>query len=260
MARVLITGTSQGIGRATAMELAARGHSVIATARRPETLADLPAVQRLALDVTDQASVDAAIAAAGEIDVVVSNAGATMRGTIEQTPLSEFERLYQLNTLGALRVTQAVLPSMRQRGSGKIIFVSSILGRLGIPLIGGYAQSKWALEAIAETLALEVRPLGIEVAVLEPAMVSTSGPRSANNYRDDTAEYAALWERLGEMPANLAIAPEEVARAIADTVDAAHPPLRSAVGAAAEHLLDELAHAPTDQAFDTVTAMGDAVR
>jgi NADP-dependent 3-hydroxy acid dehydrogenase YdfG len=120
MARVL-TGTSRGIGRATAIGLATRGHSVIATARRPETLADLPAIQRLALDVTDQASVDAAIAAAGEIDVLVSHAGATVRGTIEHTPLSEFERLYRLNTLGALRVTQAVLPAMRQRGSGKIV-------------------------------------------------------------------------------------------------------------------------------------------
>jgi hypothetical protein len=90
--------------------------------------------------------------------------------------------------------------------------------------------------------------------------VSTTGPRSANNYRDDTAEYAALSERLGQMPADLAIEPEEVARAIADTVDAAYPPLRSPVGAAAEHLLDALDHAPTDQAFDTITAMSDTVR
>lgn len=174
--------------------------------------------------------------------------------------MSEFERLYRLNTLGALRVSQAVLPAMRQRGSGKLVFVSSILGRLGIPLVGGYAQSRWALEAIAETLALEVGPVGIEVAVLEPATVSTAGPRSANNYRDDTSEYAALWQRLGEMPADLAIAPEEVARVIADTVQAAHPPLRSPVGATAEYLLDALDHAPTDQAFDTITAMSDTVR
>src|ERR1700679_561537 len=187
MSRVLITGSSQGIGRATAIELAARGHDVVATARRPQTLTDLPATERLALDVTDQASVDAAIARAGEIDVLVSNAGATLRGTIEHTPLAEFERVYELNTIGALRVAQAVLPAMRDRGSGKIIFLSSILGRLTIPLIGAYAQSKWALEAIAETLALEVVPLGIEVSVLEPAMVSTDGSRSATNHKDDTA-------------------------------------------------------------------------
>jgi NADP-dependent 3-hydroxy acid dehydrogenase YdfG len=260
MSRVLITGSSQGIGRATAIELAARGHEVIATARRPQTLTDLPAIERLALDVTDQASVDAAITRAGEIDVLVSNAGATLRGTVEHTPLAEFERLYELNTIGALRVVQAVLPGMRQRGSGKIIFVSSILGRLTIPLIGAYAQSKWALEAIAETLALEVGPLGIEVSVLEPAMVSTEGPRSATNHKDDTAGYAALWERLGQMPANLAIGAEDVARAVADTVEGDHLPLRSAVGATAQHILDLLDNAAGDQAFDTIAAMSGAVR
>jgi NAD(P)-dependent dehydrogenase (short-subunit alcohol dehydrogenase family) len=260
MSRVLITGSSQGIGRATAIELAARGHDVIATARRPESLADLPATERLALDVTDQASVDAAIARAGEIDVLVSNAGATLRGTIEHTPLAEFERLYELNTIGALRVAQAVLPAMRHRGSGKIIFLSSILGRLTIPLIGAYAQSKWALEAIAETLTLEVAPLGIEVSVLEPAMVATDGPRSATNHKDDTPGYVALWERLGQMPANLAIGPEDVARAVADTVEGDRPPLRSPVGATAQQILGALDNAARDQAFDAIAAMSGAVR
>jgi hypothetical protein len=92
------------------------------------------------------------------------------------------------------------------------------------------------------------------------AMVSTTSPCSANNYRDEAAEYAPLWERLGEMPPDLAIPPEEVARAIADTVDSTHPPLRSPVGATAEHLLDALDHAPTDQAFDTISAMSETVR
>jgi NAD(P)-dependent dehydrogenase (short-subunit alcohol dehydrogenase family) len=259
MSRVLITGSSQGIGRATAIELAARGHDVIATARRPESLADVPAGERLALDVTDQASVNGAITLAGEVDVLVSNAGATLRGTIEHTPLAEFERLYELNTIGALRVAQAVLPAMRQRGSGKIIFVSSVLGRLTIPLIGAYAQSKWALEAIAETLAVEVGPLGIEVSLLEPAMVSTDGPRSAINHKDDTAGYAPLWERLSQMPASLAIGPEDVGRAIADTVESARPPLRSPVGDTAEHVLDALSNAASDQAFDALAALA-AVR
>jgi NAD(P)-dependent dehydrogenase (short-subunit alcohol dehydrogenase family) len=260
VARVLITGSSQGIGRATAIELDARGHDVIATARHPETLVDLPAVERLVLDVTDQASVDAAIASAGEVDVLVSNAGETMRGTIEETPLAGFERLYQINTLGALRVTQAVLPAMRERGSGKIIFVSSILGRLGIPLIGAYAQSKWALEAIAEILALEVGPLGIDVTVLEPAMVGTNGPRTARNYNHGTVQYAGLWEQLGNLPADLAISPEEVARAVADAVDTTQPPLRSPIGVTAERLLDALDQAPTDEPFDTVAMMSSTAR
>jgi hypothetical protein len=154
MPSVLITGASKGIGRAVAIELANRGHRVIATARRPETLADLPVDQRLRLDVTDQDSVDRAIANAGEIDVLVSNAGATVRAPLESVPLAEVEWLYQLNALGALRVAQGVLPAMRRRGAGRLVFVSSIQGRLVLPIIGSYGASKWALEAIAEGLAI----------------------------------------------------------------------------------------------------------
>jgi NAD(P)-dependent dehydrogenase (short-subunit alcohol dehydrogenase family) len=102
MSSVLITGANRGIGRATAIELAGRGYRVIATARRPETLDDLPVDQRLRLDVTDQASVDQAIQDAGEIDVLVSNAGVTVRAPLESVPLSEVERLIQINTLGGL--------------------------------------------------------------------------------------------------------------------------------------------------------------
>ncbi len=119
MSSVLITGASRGIGRAIAITLAGRGHRVIATARRPETLADLPVDQRLPLDVTIQESVEAAIADAGDIDVLVSNAGETVRAPLESVPLTEVERLFQLNTLGALRVAQGVLPAMRERGAGR---------------------------------------------------------------------------------------------------------------------------------------------
>ncbi|MER5516171.1 SDR family NAD(P)-dependent oxidoreductase [Streptomyces sp. NPDC002763] len=125
MDSVLITGASRGIGRAIAVELAARGHRVIATARDPETLAGLPVDQRLRLDVTDHDTVDQAIRQAGEIDVLVSNAGATVRAPLESVPLPEVDQLFQLNTLGALRVAQAVLPAMRERGAGRLVFVSS---------------------------------------------------------------------------------------------------------------------------------------
>ena len=130
MSSVLITGASRGIGRAIALELAGRGHRVIATARQPESLADLPVDQRLQLDVTDQDSVDQAIKDAGEIDVLVSNAGAAVRAPLESVPLAELEQLFQLNTFGPLRVVQGVLPAMRERGSGRLVFVSSIQGRL----------------------------------------------------------------------------------------------------------------------------------
>src|SRR5258708_14623450 len=176
MARILITGASTGIGRATVIELARRGYDVVATARRPETLAGLPAAQRLALDVTDQASVDAAVSAAGDIDVLISNAGETIRGSVEATPLSEYQRLYDINFLGALRVTKAALPAFRARGAGQLLYVSTVLGRGVIPLISGYAASKFALEALAETLAIEAGPFGVHVTTIQPGQVATPAP------------------------------------------------------------------------------------
>ena len=142
MSRVLITGASRGIGRAIAEALTAEGHEVVATARDVSMLTDVPAVARLQLDVTDENSVSEAVAAAGPIDVLVSNAGATVRAPLETVPLAEVQRLFELNTFGALRVAQAVMPGMRERGAGKLIFLSSIQGRIAIPLIGPYAASK----------------------------------------------------------------------------------------------------------------------
>src|SRR5258708_24426791 len=160
MSRILITGASRGIGRARAGELGVRGHEVVATARDVRTLDDLPVDTRLALDVTDQASVDRAVAAAGELTALVSNAGETLRAPVESVPLAEVERLFQLNTLGALRVAQAVLPGLPARGGGRVLFVSSILRRLTIPLSGAYPASQWALEAPPQALAVAAGPLG----------------------------------------------------------------------------------------------------
>jgi NADP-dependent 3-hydroxy acid dehydrogenase YdfG len=253
MARVLITGTSTGIGRATATELAARGHEVIATARRPETLADLPAVLRLRLDVTDQASVDAAIAASGPLDAVVSNAGETIRGSVEATPVSEYQRLFDLNFLGALRVTKAVLPAFRQQRAGHIVLVSSILGRVAIPMISGYAASKFALEALAETLALETRHLGIHVTTLQPGRVDTSGSAKAPNWADGDDSYAPVWEALSRSTGAV-IGARDVATVIADTIENPDPPLRIAVGRPARELLAALHTAPADQPFSTTSS------
>jgi NADP-dependent 3-hydroxy acid dehydrogenase YdfG len=246
MSRVLITGSSTGIGRASVVELANRGHEVIATARRPEMLADLPVAQRLRLDVNNQDSVDAAIAAAGPLDAIVSNAGETVRGSVEAIPLDEYRRLMELNFIGALRVTKAVLPGFRERGAGRVIFVSSVLGRVALPMVSAYAASKFALEAVAETLAAETGHLGVRVSVLEPGPVATDGGTKAPVY-ENPAGYEAIEAAFAEVATTGVIQAADVARVVADTLENPDPPLRVAVGRAAQELIFALNNAPPDR-------------
>ncbi|MEU1533242.1 SDR family oxidoreductase [Streptomyces fagopyri] len=248
MSSVLITGASRGIGRAVAVALAVRGHRVIATARRPETLAGLPVDRRLRLDVTDQESVDRAVKDAGDIDVLVSNAGETVRAPLENVPLAEVERLFQLNTLGALRVVQAVLPAMRERGAGRLVFVSSIQGRLVLPMIGPYGASKWALEALAETLAIETGHFGVKVSVVQPGAVSSGGGERAGVFLREDDPYAPLYEALPALRGEL-VTPEEVAATVADTIEQPDPPLRVPAGAPAERVLKARKEAPENEPF-----------
>jgi NADP-dependent 3-hydroxy acid dehydrogenase YdfG len=248
MPSVLITGASKGIGRAIAIELAGRGHRVIATARVPETLADLPVDQRLRLDVTDQDSVDRAVKDAGEIDVLVSNAGATIRAPMETVPLAEVEQLFQLNTLGALRVAQGVLPAMRERGAGRLVFLSSIQGRMVLPIIGPYGASKWALEAIAETLAIETGHFGVKVSIVQPGVVDTTGAARAKAFLTQDDPYSPLYEALGALRGE-AVTPEQVAAVVAETIENPEPPLRVPAGAPAERALRARKEAPEDEPF-----------
>jgi len=243
MSRVLITGSSRGIGRATALELARRGHRVVATARKPRALEDLPVEGRLQLDVTDARSIEQAIETAGPIDVLISNAGAIIVAPVETTPVEEFERLLRENTVGALRVAQAVLPAMRQRGSGRLLFVSSVLGRTTLPTRGAYAATKWALEALVETLALEVSRFGVEVALLEPGAVSSGALDDPLRYFGDNGIYAPLEAALAGADRR-AISVEETAAAIADAVEADDVPLRIPVGEPARRLLAARHDAP----------------
>lgn len=236
MVSVLVTGASRGIGRAVASTLSGRGHRVIATARHAEDLDGLECDLALPLDVTDQQSVDSALEAAGEIDVLINNAGRTVRAPMELVPLDELRSLFELNTIGALRVSQAVLPTMRARGSGQILFVSSILGRLTIPLVGPYAASKWALEAVAETLAVEVARFGVEVVVLEPGPVASEVVQKANHYLESDGTY----DRLVEQRSNArgaTITVEEAADEIANVVGRKGVPFRVPIGRPAARAL-----------------------
>ncbi|MEU3985314.1 SDR family oxidoreductase [Streptomyces sp. NPDC026672] len=248
MSSILITGASKGIGRAAAVELAKRGHRVVATARDPRTLDGLDVAERLRLDVTDQASVDSVIEQAGEITTLLSNAGVIFNAAVEASPLAEIERLYAQNTVGALRVTQAVLPQMRERGKGRLLYVSSVAGRTVLPGGSAYAATKWALEAFAETLAVEVSGFGIDVTLAQPGPVSSGALDDILTYRLPGDPYAALFAG-GGIPAEMMSTPEQVATALADLVEAATVPLRVPVGPVAEHVLSSRDAAPYDRPF-----------
>jgi NADP-dependent 3-hydroxy acid dehydrogenase YdfG len=243
MSSVLITGASRGIGRAIATEFAGRGHRVVATARDPRTLADLDVAQVLPLDVTDDASVAAAVAAAGDIDILIANAGVIFYAAVEATPLAEARRVFDLNTIGAIRVAQAVLPQMRARGDGKLMFMSSVLGRVVMPPGAAYAASKWALEALVESLAIEVTPFGVQAALLEPGAVSSGALDGVTTYTLPDDPYTAILGNGG--PRAGMITPEQVAAEVADAAEKPQLPLRIPIGDAARALL-AVRHAAAD--------------
>jgi NADP-dependent 3-hydroxy acid dehydrogenase YdfG len=243
--RVLITGSSRGIGRATAEHLIGAGHELVVTSTRGAGLEDLAAVQRLALDVTDTESVRLALEQAGEIDVLVNNAGVGIRSPIETLSPEHLDRAYQVNVFGVLRMMQAVLPGMRARRFGRIINISSVAGRRSMPLTGHYAATKHALEAISEALRLEVAAWNIKVTLVEPAGVTTAfgdnrlGPDAAPNV---IAAYQPLTEAAEAFAARTAgpqSTAQEVAALVGSMIDAEDPPLRVASSSFAQSLIDQ---------------------
>ncbi len=224
MARALITGCSTGFGRATAVELKKRGFEVVATARRPETIADLDAEAHLALDVTDDASVAKAVAAAGTIDVLVNNAGVGIGGPIELVPMAEVRRVFETNTFGPFRMMQAVLPQMRAAGRGhdreRVVGVGA---GVGSPVGHLRGVDKHALEAMSEALHIEGGHFGIRTIVIEPGFFKTNISESHHDFGVDGPPYDELDEIMGKLEAELGRAaapgPEVVATAIADAIE-----------------------------------------
>ena len=172
---VLVTGCSSGIGQAAALALHEAGRTVVATARNPDTLSGLAGrgLRTLALDVTDESSMRAAVDAAGSIDVLVNNAGYGLYGTVEQLPMAEIRRQFETNFFGLVRLTQLVLPGMRAAGGGRILNVSSMGGRATLPGGAFYHASKYAVEALSDALRMEVAQFGIDVVLIEPGPVRT---------------------------------------------------------------------------------------
>jgi len=175
---VVVTGVSSGIGRATAEKFVERGCRVFGTVRSVSKAQPIPNVVLIEMDIRDDVSVQrgiqSIIALAKRIDVLVNSAGGSLLGATEETSISETQSLFDANVFGILRTTQAVLPQMREQGSGRIINVSSVLGFLPAPYMGLYSASKHAVEGMSETLDHEVRKFGIRVTLVEPSFTQTS--------------------------------------------------------------------------------------
>jgi NAD(P)-dependent dehydrogenase (short-subunit alcohol dehydrogenase family) len=254
----LITGSSSGFGREIAQAALDRGDRVVATARRPEALADLVAaapdrVLAVALDVTRADQIEPAVASAlerfGAIDVLVNNAGHGSVGAIEEVELADLRALMDTMFFGAVALTQAVLPHMRERRSGAIVQISSMGGQLSPPGFGAYCSAKFALEAMSESLAAEVEPYGIRVLIVEPGAFRTEFGGGRMHFSRDSGLYT---ETAGQNRAYIESAdgtqpgdPRKAAAAIATALDAPDAPLRLALG---------------DDAVDAIRAKHDRLR
>lgn len=242
----IVTGASAGIGAAAARRLHAAGFTVYAVARRLDRLAPLESlgINTMCVDVTDDAAlvalVDRVVAECGRIDVVVNNAGYGSFGAVEDVPLDEARRQFEVNVLGVARLCQLVLPSMRAQGSGRIINVSSVGAKMYQPLGGWYHATKYAVEGLSDCLRLEVRPLGIDVILVEPGGVATEFPQVAGERLLATsgqgayAEYARRYATVLSTEPRGISSPEVVARTIVRAATSRRPRTRYAVGRGAK--------------------------
>lgn len=266
---VLITGCSSGIGRAAALRLAAAGHVVYATARRPESIAELQekGCRVLALDVTDEASMTAAVgrieAEHGAVGVLINNAGYSQSGAVEAVPVERMRAQFETNVWGAIRLAQRVLPGMRRQRWGKIVNVSSMGGKFVLPGGGVYHASKYALEALSDALRFEVRGFGVDVVLIEPGLIKTSFSEAAvATIEPPKTEAAAAYSGFNEAIARatkeayekgplarLAGGPDDVAAAIEKAITTRRPKARYTVSASAKLLLAQRA-VLSDRAWD----------
>ena len=223
MPRALITGCTSGIGRAVAVELTRRGVEVVATGRDPRALDGLDVAERHALDVSSEQQVSDLVARIAPVDILVNNAGFGVHGPLEAIPMDVIERVFDVNLLGSLRITKALLPAMRSRGGATIVLISSPAGRATRPLTGVYGASKAALELTFESLSFELEPTGGRVIVIEPGAVSSAFAASRHGYELAVEPYITIseqWARaVRESHGSRASTPEEVAVAVATAIE-----------------------------------------
>ena len=261
----LVTGASSGIGEETARRLQGLGYTVYGAARRTDRLEKLAAegVRPLAMDVTDDASMTAGIARiieeAGRIDVLVNNAGYGSYGAIEDVPIDEARRQFEVNLFGLGRLVQLVTPHMRGQKSGTIINISSMGGRLTTPLGGWYHATKYAVEALSDALRMELKPFGIDVVLVEPGGIRTEWAGIAADHLAETAEGSAYSDQIRAVAGSMRnesvqrrqSPPAVIANAVEKIVTARKPRTRYAVGFMAKPLITARRVLP-DRAFDRV--------
>ena len=245
---VLITGASSGIGEATALHLARRGYRVLATSRELSRLERLMAQDRspsldilpYQIDVNEAASVESVVPSmlegVGSLDGLVNNAGYGLWGCLEDLTIEEVKAQFETNVFAVLRMSQAVLPHMRERGGGTIINVGSVAGRIGSPAGGAYAASKFALEGLSKVLRMEVAQFGVRVVLIEPGLFRTNFFRDrvvGERALDPRSQYYGYASRIGghsEGNQRWAGDPAKVAKLIAKVLESRHPRQRYPVG------------------------------
>lgn len=247
----LVTGASSGIGEATARKLNGLGYTVYGAARRIDRLQRLSedGIRPLAMDVTDDASMQAGmrriIGDTGRIDVLVNNAGYGSYGALEDVDIDEGRRQFEVNVFGAIRLAQLALPHMREQGSGTIVNITSMGGKLHTPLGGWYHGTKFALEALSDCLRLEVAPFGIDVVVIEPGGIATEWGGIAADHLVETSSGGAYGKQADAVAQSLRSEangdrnspPTVIADAIGRAVTARRPKTRYAVGFGARPLI-----------------------
>jgi short-subunit dehydrogenase len=261
----LVTGASSGIGEETARLLRTEGFEVYAVARRVDRMAALAeaGVHTFAMDVTDDGSmvdgVRRVLDEQGRIDVLVNNAGYGSYGSVEDVPLEEARRQFDVNVFGLARMTQLVTPYMRQRGHGRIINVSSIGGKFYEPLGAWYHATKFAVEGFSDSLRLELKPFGIDVVIIEPGPIITEWNTISRDSLVETSRGGAYEERAERVGATMArgdsgwagSSPDVVARKIVKAATTSHPKARYPVGRGAGTIVTARRLLP-DRAFDAV--------
>jgi len=248
---VLITGATDGLGKAAALLLAERGYRLFAAGRSAEKRAQLDALARekklpletLEMDVCDDASVNAGVLSvlnkAGAIDVLINNAGLVYAGAVEELRLEDWRKQFETNFFGVLRVTQAILPHMRERRKGRILMMSSVSGIVTPPTQGAYSASKHAIEAVANAMRSELYPFGIETILIEPGYIVTNIQQTAMElaqpYQEEIRNgpyakiYATYWSSAKSTRAQSKTTPEDCARIMLEAIEAPRPKARYGV-------------------------------